>query len=69
MLAKEEELIKVKAKQVQAEERVKEYESKQQQVGFSGAVGQSHKKMEKVAVCLRLPLVDAAITLILLAEC
>lgn len=33
MLAKEDELFKVKEKQVQAEEMLKEYESKQQQVG------------------------------------
>lgn len=33
MLAKEDELFKVKEKQVQAEEIIKEYESKQQQVG------------------------------------
>lgn len=33
MLAKEDELSKVKEKQLQAEEVIKEYESKQQQVG------------------------------------
>lgn len=35
MLAKEEELVKVKERQLQAEEQLKEYESKQQQVGVS----------------------------------
>lgn len=33
MLAKEDELSKVKEKQVQAEEMIKEFENKQQQVG------------------------------------
>lgn len=35
MVAKEEELIKVKERQLQAEEHLKELESKQQQVGVS----------------------------------
>ena len=38
MLAKEEELVKVKERQVQAEEQLKEYEHKQQQVGVSTTV-------------------------------
>lgn len=33
MVAKEEELVKVKERQLQAEVQLKEYESKQQQVG------------------------------------
>lgn len=33
MVAKEEELIKVKERQLQTEEQLKEYETKQQQVG------------------------------------
>lgn len=35
MLAKEEELVKVKERQLQAEEQLKDYEAKQQQVGVS----------------------------------
>lgn len=34
MIAKEEELLKVKEKQIQAEEQLKEYEAKQQQVSL-----------------------------------
>lgn len=35
MLAKEEELVKVKERQVQAEEQLKEYETKQKQVSIT----------------------------------
>lgn len=48
MLAKEEELVKVKERQLQTEEQLKEYESKQQQVGASITIAQAYFKSVKV---------------------
>lgn len=63
MLAKEEELVKVKERQFQAEEQLKEYESKQQQVGASIFIsGQSLWKL----ICTHAFLDDAALTLTLI---
>lgn len=60
MLAKEEELVKVKERQLQAEEQLKDYESKQQQVGVSVFIsGQSLWKL----ICTHGFLDDAALTL------
>lgn len=48
MLAKEEELVKVKERQLQAEEQLKEFESKQQQVGASITIAQAYFKSVRV---------------------